>query len=115
MFIMHRSMKPYAAYGQALLAGQLTFRLQHRPIASPSQRTRPMPAFFTAFSVAALALALPQAVIETSHGAIVVELDEAAAPLSVANFIVRAQAGISMTDLSIAQSATITSAKAWLR
>ncbi|WP_286799787.1 peptidylprolyl isomerase [Oceanicaulis sp. UBA2681] len=52
-----------------------------------------MPALFTAFSVAALALALPQAVIETSHGAIVVELDEAAAPLSVANFIVHAQAG----------------------
>lgn len=52
-----------------------------------------MPALFTAFSVAALALALPQAVIETSHGAIVVELDGAAAPLSVANFIAHAQAG----------------------
>lgn len=52
-----------------------------------------MPALFTAFSVAALALALPQAVIETSHGVIVVELDEAAAPLSVANFIAHAQAG----------------------
>ena len=52
-----------------------------------------MPALITTLSAVALAVAPPQAVIETSHGAIVVELNEAAAPLSAANFITHAQAG----------------------
>ena len=52
-----------------------------------------MPDLLTSLSAAALALTLPHAVIETSQGEIVVELQEEAAPVSVANFITHARAG----------------------
>ncbi|WP_440959700.1 peptidylprolyl isomerase [Oceanicaulis sp. LC35] len=47
----------------------------------------------TALTTAALMTALPHAVIETTHGNIEVELNETAAPVSVANFIAHARAG----------------------
>lgn len=47
----------------------------------------------TLVTAAALMTALPHAVIETTHGTIVVELNETAAPVSVTNFIAHARAG----------------------
>ena len=47
----------------------------------------------TLLTAAALMTALPHAVIDTTYGTIVVELNEAAAPVSVTNFIAHARAG----------------------
>ena len=47
----------------------------------------------TLLTAAALMTALPHAMIDTTHGTIVVELNETAAPVSVTNFIAHARAG----------------------